>query len=155
MSLQSAADFTIAATHNEVLAAKILETARENGPEQIGSAMSALGKSEGYDFTPAEAEALRQSAIANGSLSEDDLNKVAGGSVDSDYLAAQARAAANALGGRAAAGSGGVFGGAADGAAQAAANGGSANDVVAGAAVGAAKGLNETKSTVQQIFSGW
>lgn len=79
MSLQSANEFISAATSSLELMSKIAEAITQKSPADAAQAVSALGKLNGFEFTAQEAMDARQAVLQSQSLSEDDLDSVAGG----------------------------------------------------------------------------
>ena len=79
MSLQSAREFTIAASRDSALGAQIAAAVESKSAGAAAAAFVAIGMSHGYEFTPAEAAETRSQAMQAVELSEDDLEKVAGG----------------------------------------------------------------------------
>jgi predicted ribosomally synthesized peptide with nif11-like leader len=79
MSLQSAQEFTIAASRDSALGAQIAAAVEGKSAGEAAAAFVAIGKSHGYEFTPEEAAQTRSQVMQAVELSEDDLEKVAGG----------------------------------------------------------------------------
>lgn len=79
MSLQSAQEFTIAASRDSALGAQIAAAVEGKSAGEAADAFVAIGMSHGYEFTPAEAAETRSQVMQSVELSEDDLEKVAGG----------------------------------------------------------------------------
>jgi hypothetical protein len=153
MSLQSATEFTNVIIANPVLMSEVSKAIDGKNEAEIPSAISALGKNKGYDFTPEEAATMRHAFMKQ--LSDADLDGVAGGINDGGAAAIGVGYVAGQIAGQVIPIGGGVIGAGVGAGVGAALNGASASDSLAAGAMGAAQNLNETKSVVQQIFSGW
>jgi len=150
MSLQSANDFALAAAKNPALTEESKIATADKSPEDAALAVSELGKREGYDFTPAEALEFRRNFIRQ--LSDAELDSVAGGA--GDATTQQLTFAGGMLGGQVAPGGGIIGAGVGAGIGTAIAGGSTEQSVMAGVQASNQK-IEETKSVVQQIFSGW
>jgi hypothetical protein len=153
MSLQSATEFTNVIIANPVLMSEVSKTIDGKNEAEASSAISALGKSKGYDFTPEEAATMRHAFVKQ--LSDADLDGVAGGINDGGAIQAGVTIVAGQIAGEFIPVGGGIIGAGVGAGVGAALGGASASDSLAAGAMGAAQNLNETKSIVQQIFSGW
>jgi hypothetical protein len=153
MSLQSATEFTNAIIVNPALMSEVSKTVDGKDEAEASSAISALGKSKGYDFTPEEAATMRHAFVKQ--LSDADLDGVAGGINDGGAAAIGIGYVAGQIAGQVIPVGGGIIGAGVGAGVGAALGGASASDSLAAGAIGAAQNLNETKSVVQQIFSGW
>jgi Nif11 domain len=153
MSLQSATEFANGVFSNPALLSEVTATVNGKSEAEASSAISALGKSKGYDFTSEEAATLRQSFMKQ--LSDADLDGVAGGVNDGGAAQIGVTYVAGQLAGQGIPGGGGLIGAGVGAGVGAAMGGASASDSLAAGAVGAAQNLNESRSVVQQIFSGW
>ncbi len=153
MSLQSASEFTNAIISDPVLMSEVLKEINSKGEAEAPLAISALGKSKGYDFTPEEAATMRASFMQQ--LSDSDLDGVAGGVNDGGAAQIGVGYVAGQLAGQVIPVGGGIIGAGVGAGVDAALNGASASGSVAAGAIGAANSMNESKSVVQQIFSGW
>ena len=152
MSLQSVQEFTQKITSNPALLAEVSKIASGNSPDDAANAIAAVGKREGYDFTPAEAKETRQAYVRQ--LSDSELDSVAGAgdpAIDAAVIGGATIIGSQVL----PAGTGGAIGAGVGTGIAIAIDGGSASDAVAGGAMAAAEKTEETKSIVQQIFSGW
>jgi hypothetical protein len=152
MSLQSASDFTNAIISNPALMPEVLKTIDGKNEAEASSAISALGKSKGYDFTPEEAVTLRHAALKQ--LSDADLDGVAGGSTGSTaapiigFFAGQVLGRGIPVGGTIlGAGIGAGIGAALDGA--------SAQDSFNAGTAGIVNTANQVKDGFEKVFSGW
>jgi hypothetical protein len=153
MSLQSATEFTNVIISNPVLMSEVSSAVDGKNEAEASSAISTLGKSKGYDFTPEEAATMRHAFMKQ--LSDADLDGVAGGINDGGATQIAVGIVAGQIAGEFIPIGGGIIGAGVGAGVGAALNGASASDSLAAGAVGAAQNLNETKSVVQQIFSGW
>lgn len=153
MSLQSATEFTNVIISNPVLMSEVSTAVDGKNEAEASSAISMLGKSKGYDFTPEEAATMRHAFMKQ--LSDADLDGVAGGINDGGAAQIGIGIVAGQIAGEVIPIGGGIIGAGVGAGVGAALNGASASDSLAAGAVGAAQNLNETKSVVQQIFSGW
>jgi predicted ribosomally synthesized peptide with nif11-like leader len=79
MSLQSANEFISTATSNAELMAKVTQAVAGKSPTDAAQAVSDLGRLNGFEFTADEALQARQAVLQSQNLSEDDLDRVAGG----------------------------------------------------------------------------
>jgi len=150
MSLQSATEFTNALTSNPELAAAVLQSIGGKSVSEAATIASDLGKQHGFDFTPEEAVEARNAYAAANPLSEDELDAVAGG------LAGDPSIGIGIVVGRISPpGTGGVIGAGVGTGMATLIGGGSASEAVQAGAVAAAENLNDTRSAVQQFFSGW
>jgi predicted ribosomally synthesized peptide with nif11-like leader len=150
MSLQSATEFTNALTSNPELAAAVLQSIGGKSVSEAATIASDLGKQHGFDFTPEEAVEARNAYAAANPLSEDELDAVAGG------LAGDPSIPIGIVVGRISPpGTGGVIGAGVGTGMATLIGGGSASEAVQAGAVAAAENLNDTRSAVQQFFSGW
>jgi predicted ribosomally synthesized peptide with nif11-like leader len=150
MSLQSANEFVQAAAKNPALTEESKTATTNKTPEEAAVAISALGKREGYDFTPAEALEYRRNFIRE--LSDSELDSVAGGA--GDPTTASLTAAGSIIGGEVVPGGGIIGAGVGAGIGTAIAGGSTQESVMAG--VNASNdSINSAKSVVQQVFSGW
>jgi len=152
MSLQSVQEFMKSAANNPALMAEVSKITSNPSPN-TASEIAAVGKREGFDFTPEEAEQARE--MYSQRLSEDELDAVAGGGSDGGAIEIGVGTATGILAGELVPGGGGIIGAGVG----AAAGGASASDCLAAGAIGAAQNMQETQSTVQQIIStvtsGW
>jgi predicted ribosomally synthesized peptide with nif11-like leader len=153
MSLQSATEFMNAIAANPTLMSEIAAATVGKNPAETALTISALGKREGFDFTADEATATRQAFLAE--LSEGDLDKVAGGVNDGGAAGIGAGFIAGELAGQVIPIGGGIIGAGVGAGVGAAMGGASASDALAAGAMGAAQNMADTKSAVQQFFSGW
>jgi hypothetical protein len=153
MSLQSATEFTNVIIANPTLMSEVLKTIDGKNEAEASSAISALGKNKGYDFTAEEAATTRHAFVKQ--LSDADLDGVAGGLDDGGFAQAGITIVASQVAGEFVPLGGGIIGAGVGAGIGAALNGASASDALAAGAIGAAQKVNETKSVVQQIFSGW
>ena len=150
MSLQSATEFTNALTSNPELAAAVLQSIGGKSVSEAATIASDLGKQHGFDFTPEQAVEARNAYAAANPLSEDELDAVAGG------LAGDPSIGIGIVVGRISPpGTGGVIGAGVGTGMATLIGGGSASEAVQAGAVAAAENLNDTRSAVQQFFSGW
>jgi len=150
MSLQSATEFTNALISNPELAAAVLQSIGGKSVSEAATIASDLGKQHGFDFTPEEAVEARNAYAAANPLSEDELDAVAGG------LAGDPSIGIGIVVGRISPpGTGGVIGAGVGTGMATLIGGGSASEAVQAGAVAAAENLNDTRSAVQQFFSGW
>ena len=150
MSLQSATEFTNALTSNPELAAAVLQSIGGKSVSEAATIASDLGKQHGFDFTPEEGVEARNAYAAANPLSEDELDAVAGG------LAGDPSIGIGIVVGRISPpGTGGVIGAGVGTGMATLIGGGSASEAVQAGAVAAAENLNDTRSAVQQFFSGW
>jgi hypothetical protein len=153
MSLQSVTEFTNLIIADPALMSEVSMAIDGKNEADASTAISVLGKTKGYDFTPQDAATMRQAFIRQ--LSDADLDRVAGGIADGGAAQAGVTYVAGQLAGQVIPGAGGVVGAGVGAGVGAALNGASASDSVGAGAVGAAQNLNDTKSAVQQFFSGW
>ena len=153
MSLENVKNFTAAARSNPALAAKMESATSGKSPNDAANAFSTLGKSEGYDFSPADALEFRNTYFSQ-ELSEQDLNNVAGGAGD-PYVTTATTVVAGQLAGELVPGAGGVIGAGVGAAVGTAVAGGSASESTAAGAMASASALDDFKSVVTSIFSGW
>lgn len=158
MSLQSAIEFTTAAVKDPALAAELKSLTNGKSPEQAAEAFVALGRREGFDFTAAEANELRSQVDSE--LSEEDLDKVAGGTGSGNMNAVMNQQVLSQIFGQAfgfvaPAGASGFLGAGAASATITAANGGSTKDVIMAFNDGTMSAINTTMDTVKSVFSGW
>jgi hypothetical protein len=150
MSLQSANEFVLfAAKHPALLEESKTITANKSAAE-AALAISDLGKREGFDFSPTEAVEIRLDYIE--ALSDHELDSVAGGA--GDATTATLTAAGSIVGGQVVMGGGMIGAGVGAGIGTAIAGGSTEESVMAGVKASSQK-MDETKSVVQQIFSGW
>jgi hypothetical protein len=150
MSQLAVTEFLNSATTNPGLLSRIASTGAGLSPMEAGEAISALGAESGYQFSAADALAVREVVLAKSAGGEDALlDGVRGGSGSDPFLNAQINTMTDTFAAMSP-NSSGVLVHLASGAAQ---------GNLGGAAVDAANSMNETKSTVQQIFStifsGW
>ena len=150
MSLQSATEFTNALTSNPELAAAVLQSIGGKSVSEAATIASDLGKQHGFDFTPEEAVEARNAYAAANPLSEDELDAVAGGLAGDPSIRI-----AIVVGRVSPPGTGGVIGAGVGTGMATLIGGGSASEAVQAGAVAAAENLNDTRSAVQQFFSGW
>ena len=150
MSLQSANEFVLFAAKHPAITEESNALTANKSADEAALAISKLGKREGFDFTPAESLEIRLDYIQ--ALSEADLDSVSGGKgeVSRDQLIF----AGSVVGGSIAPG-GSIIGAGAGAAIDTALGGGSASDALAAGALEANKSLNESKSVVEKVFSGW
>lgn len=153
MSLQGATEFTNAIAANPTLMSEVAAATVGKSPAEAALTISTLGKREGFDFTAEEATATRQAFLAE--LSEDDLDKVAGGVNDGGAGANGAGYVAGVIAGQVIPIGGGIIGAGVGAGVGAAMGGASASDSLAAGAIGAAQNMADTKSSVQQFFSSW
>ncbi len=153
MSLQNATEFTNVIIANPTLMSEVLKTIDGKNEAEASSAISALGKNKGYDFTAEEAATTRHAFVKQ--LSDADLDGVAGGIDDGGFTQGAVTIVAGQLAGEVFPGAGSFIGAGIGAGVGAAVNGASASDALAAGAMGAVQKVNETKSVVQQIFSGW
>ena len=151
MSLQSATEFAKVIIADPALMSEVTATVNGKNEAEASSAISALGKSKGYDFTPQEAATSRQSFMKQ--LSDDELNSVAGGATD-PVLQQTLTTAGSIIGGQVVTGGGMIGAGVGAGVATAIGGGSAQESVLAGANATNAS-MNQTKGFVQQVFSGW
>ena len=86
MSLQSATEFTNVIIANPVFMSEVSKAIDGKNEAEISSAISALGKNKGYDFTAEEAATTRHAFVKQ--LSDADLDGVAGGLDDGGFAQA-------------------------------------------------------------------
>jgi predicted ribosomally synthesized peptide with nif11-like leader len=87
MSVEAAMDFVQKLPANPQLAGQVLQAVEGKDAKAAAAAVSAIGKTQGHDFTPDEAiearhhtvQFLRGEKIIGDELSEEELNQVAGG----------------------------------------------------------------------------
>jgi predicted ribosomally synthesized peptide with nif11-like leader len=154
MSLQSATEFTNALTSNPELAAAVLQSIGGKSVSEAATIASDLGKQHGFDFTPEEAVEARNAYAAANPLSEDELDAVAGG-LAGDPSIPTGTGIGIVVGRISPPGTGGVIGAGVGTGMATLIGGGSASEAVQAGAVAAAENLNDTRSAVQQFFSGW
>jgi predicted ribosomally synthesized peptide with nif11-like leader len=156
MSLQSATEFTNALTSNPELAAAVLQSIGGKSVSEAATIASDLGKQHGFDFTPEEAVEARNAYAAANPLSEDELDAVAGGLAGDPSIPTGTGTGIGIVVGRISPpGTGGVIGAGVGTGMATLIGGGSASEAVQAGAVAAAENLNDTRSAVQQFFSGW
>jgi len=153
MSLQSATEFTNALTSNPELAAAVLQSIGGKTVSEAGTIASDLGKQHGFDFTPEEAVEARNAFAAANPLSEDELDAVAGGATRVDPVISGGIGIT--VGRISPPGTGGVIGAGVGTGMATLIGGGSISEATQAGAVAAAQNLNDTRSAVQQFFSGW
>ena len=152
MSLQSATEFTNALTSNPELAAAVLQSIGGKSVSEAATIASDLGKQHGFDFTPEEAVEARNAYAAANPLSEDELDAVAGGLAGDPSIPTEIGIVVGRI---SPPGTGGVIGAGVGTGMATLIGGGSAFEAVQAGAVAAAENLNDTRSAVQQFFSGW
>ena len=152
MSLQSATEFTNALTSNPELAAAVLQSIGGKSVSEAATIASDLGKPHGFDFTPEEAVKARNAYAAANPLSEDELDAVAGGLAGDPSIPTGNGIVVGLI---SPPGTGGVIGAGVGTGMATLIGGGSASEAVQAGAVAAAENLNDTRSAVQQFFSGW
>lgn len=86
MSLQNALDFARRVASDPTLAARVAAALKDSANSAAAATFSALGREEGFDFSPEEAVQARNQILQSQPMSEGDLDKVAGGG-DRDTLA--------------------------------------------------------------------
>jgi hypothetical protein len=152
MSLQSATEFTNALTSNPELAAAVLRSIGGKSVSEATTIASDLGSQHGFDFTPEEAVEARNAYAAANPLSEDELDAVAGGLAGDPSIPTGIGIVVGRI---SPPGTGGVIGAGVGTGMATLIGGGSASEAVQAGAVAAAENLNDTRSAVQQFFSGW
>jgi hypothetical protein len=150
MSLQSANEFVLFAAKHPALIEESKTITANKSADEAALAISKLGKREGYDFTPAESLEIRLDYIQ--ALSDTELDSVAGGA--GDTTTATLTMAGSLVGGQVVTGGGFIGAGVGAGIGTAIAGGSTEESVMAGVNASNQK-IEETKSVVQQIFSGW
>jgi hypothetical protein len=150
-----AKNFTIAIAKNPALAAEAGKQLAGKSSDKAAQAFVALGKTNGFDFTAAEASEIRSQVVSE--LSEEDLDKVAGGAGSQDQAANSAAFATSQLIGAVSPVPlvGGVIGPAAGAAVGSAVSGGSGNDVGLAFISGPDTALSPVKDVMGAVFSGW
>jgi hypothetical protein len=153
MSLQSATEFTNVLIADPNLMTEVEHTTKGKNEAEAYSAVSALGKSRGYDFTPEEAATMRQAFIRQ--LSDADLDGVAGGLDDGGFAKGAVTIVAGQIAGEFLPGAGTFIGAGIGAGVGAALDGASASQSLAAGAMGAAQKANDVGAVVKKIFSGW
>jgi hypothetical protein len=153
MSLQSATEFTNVIIADPNLMTEVEHATNGKNEAEASSAVSALGKSRGYDFTPEEAATMRKAFIRQ--LSDADLDGVAGGLDDGGFAKGGVTIVAGQVAGEFFPGAGSFIGAGIGAGVGAALNGASASQSLAAGAMAATQKANDVGSVVKKIFHGW
>jgi hypothetical protein len=150
MSLQSATEFTNVLIADPNLMTEVEHTTKGKNEAEAYSAVSALGKSRGYDFTPEEAATMREAFIRQ--LSDADLDGVAGGV---NIPPAAINTVTTGIANKILPGAGVVVGAPLGAGINSILHGGSPSDAINAIGNAGKQEFEQVKSVAEKVFSGW